>query len=303
MEYFSDLERGHKSRTEEEVSPTTWGGIVAFIQSLISTGALGYQFPESCPDPGVFAPIGTDQEAFSLALKAEITGIDWPLQTQTTDLGGSSSWESKPFSPDTLLVLDLVQFCYKNSAKPIHGSFHKYYHHHHLTYDVAAGQKEFRERINMLFSRNGLAYELDINGAIVRLAPPILRETLMNAVFQTGDKTLDHMLEESRCKFLNPDTSIRREAIERLWDAWERIKTIENPDNKKLSIGILLKKVTDITEIRQMLDDEAKKITEIGNSFQIRHSEVTQTMISDSDHLDYLFHRLFSLMQLLLKKL
>lgn len=145
-------------------------------------------------------------------------------------------------------------------------------------------------------------YELNQNGAIVRLAPPILQESIINTIFRTGDYTLDQMLEEARRKFLNPDVSLRREAIERLWDAWERIKTIERPDNKKLSICLLLNKAALEPVVRQLLEDEAKKLTEIGNSFQIRHSEVTQTRISDSDHLDYLFHRLFSMIQLLLRK-
>ena len=109
-------------------------------------------------------------------------------------------------------------------------------------------------------------------------------------------------LEEARIKFLSPDASVRREAVERLWDCWERIKTVEEPDNKKRSIALLLDKVAAETSIRQMLEEEARKLTEIGNTFHIRHTEVTQTRISDSDHLDYLFHRIFAMIQLVLKK-
>lgn len=299
MEYFSDKERGLRPRTEESITPAVWGGIVAYIQTLISTGALGYQFPELCRDGA--APIGTNQEALSMALKAEISGIDWPLQTQKSETGGYS-WGTEPYVHDTLQVLDIIQFCYKNSAKPIQGSLHPYFLHHHLTFDVQVGRHEFCERINTLFSRNGLAYELNQNGAIVRLAPPILQETLLDTIFRTGDHTLDQMLEEARRKFLNPDVSIRREAVERLWDAWERIKSIDRPDNKKLSIELLLNKAAQEPEVRHLLEDEAKKLTEIGNSFHIRHSEMAQTRISDSDHLDYIFHRLFSMFQLLLRK-
>jgi hypothetical protein len=110
------------------------------------------------------------------------------------------------------------------------------------------------------------------------------------------------MLEDSRIKFLSPDASVRREAVERLWDCWERIKTVEKPDNKRLSVTLLLDKAAVETDIRQMLEEESRKLTDIGNSFHIRHTEVTQTRISDSDHLDYLFHRLFAMIQLLLKK-
>ena len=34
------------------------------------------------------------------------------------------------------------------------------------------------------------------------------------------------MLETARRKFLDPDEAIRREALEKLWDAFERIKTV-----------------------------------------------------------------------------
>jgi len=261
---------------------------------------LGCQFPELCSDAGVTAPIGTDERALSWALQTELPGIDWPLQTQK--MGMARSWDMKPYAPETLLVLDLIEFCYRNSAKPIQRHFHSYYQHHHLAFDVQAGREEFRDRINTIFSRNGLAYELNQIGAIVRLAPPILHESLLHAVFQTGDHTLDQMLEEARRKFLSPDLSLRREAVERLWDAWERMKTLERPDNKKISIGILLDKAAREPELRKVLADEARELSEIGNSFHIRHTEVTQTRITENAHFDYLFHRLFSMLQLLLRK-
>jgi hypothetical protein len=299
MQYFSDKERGPRPRTEETVSPTAWGGIVAFINTLISTGAFGYQFPELCPDG--MGPVSTNEGQFSLAIQAEIPGLSWPLET-TSDEASGFSWARKSYAPDTLMILDLVQFCYSIVAKPVQGGFHPFFQHHHLSYNVEEGREEFRNRINTIFSRNSIAYELKADGSIIRLAPAVLRDALANAIFRTGDLTLDHMLEDSRIKFLSPDASVRREAVERLWDCWERIKTVEKPDNKRLSVTLLLDKAAVETDIRQMLEEESRKLTDIGNSFHIRHTEVTQTRISDSDHLDYLFHRLFAMIQLLLKK-
>jgi hypothetical protein len=110
------------------------------------------------------------------------------------------------------------------------------------------------------------------------------------------------MLEEARRKFINPNEAIRREAVERLWDAWERIKTLEEPDDKKMSIDLLFKKAASDPDILQMINDEGRALTSIGNKFHIRHTEIGQIMISDSDHLDYLFHRLFAMVWLLLRK-
>ena len=163
-------------------------------------------------------------------------------------------------------------------------------------------KQEFQDNINRIFARNGIAYELNSDGVVVRLAPAVLGESLTKVLFRTGDATLDQLLEESRRKFLTPDPAIRREAVERLWDAWERVKSLEDPKDKKRSISTLLDKTATESNFRLLLEEEARKLTDIGNSFHIRHTEVTQTQVTDSAHIDYLFHRLFSMVQLLLSK-
>jgi hypothetical protein len=302
MQYFSDRERGSKPRIEEAISPAVWGGIVAFVNTLVSKGAFGIDFPLLCPDG--MGSIGTDEVQLSLAIQAEIPDLSWPLETRKKDSKEYYS-EDKPFAPDVLTVLDFIEFCYKAVTQPIQDSFHPFFGHHHLSFDVETGKKAFREKINTIFSRNGITYELRDDGFVIRLASPVIRHALTNTLFATGDSTLDEMLEEAQAKFVNPNVSVRREAVERLWDCWERIKTLEKPDDKRRSIENLLKKAVPGSEndILQMLDQEARKLTEIGNSFHIRHAEVTQIRIADSDQIDYLFHRLFAMIQLLLKKL
>lgn len=298
-DYFSDREQGSRPRTEETLSPAAWGGIVALIQSLISSGAFGAKFAMACPDGQ--GPIGTDESSLSLAVLAEMPGLTWPLTTHERVQHDFSS-EMQAFAPDTLLVLDLIEFCYRSVGKPIQGSHHKYFDHYHLRFDIDGGKESFRADINRIFSRNNLAYELNSTGQIFRLAPTVLRESLLSATFRTGDRSLDAMLEDSRAKFLNPDPTIRRESLERLWDCWERLKSLENPNNKKLSVESLLIKASPDTAFRTALNTEAQALTNIGNSFHIRHTEVSQTAVTDSAHVDYLFHRLYCMIQLLLSK-
>lgn len=297
--YFSDREQGPKSRIEELVSPAVWGGIVGLVKSLIATGAFGAKYPESCQDGQGY--IGTDEKAMALAIQAEIPGIAWPLTTTKRVQQGFYS-EEQPFAPDTLLVLDFIEFCYRIVAKPIQGSHHKYFDHYHLSFNDEEGKQTFREDINRIFLRNNLAFELSPTGQIVRLAPAVLRESLSSARFCTGDATLDRMLEDSRIKFLNPDPAVRREAVERLWDCWERLKSLESPNNKKQSVETLLHKAAPNTAFFLVLETEARTLNEIGNSFHIRHSEVNQSAVTDSAHIDYLFHRLYGMMHLLLSK-
>jgi hypothetical protein len=52
----------------------------------------------------------------------------------------------------------------------------------------------------------------------------VLAEELRRVLFQTGDPELDAMLEAARTKFLSPDPNVRRESLEKLWDAWERVR-------------------------------------------------------------------------------
>ena len=54
--------------------------------------------------------------------------------------------------------------------------------------------------------------------------------------------------------------------------------------------------------LRARLEVEAKELTDIGNSHLIRHYEVKQVPVIDIDHVDYLFHRLFAMIQLMLRK-
>lgn len=105
MEYFSDKESKSKPQTADSITPAAWGGIVALIQSLMATGAFGNHYPEMCPDGN--GPTGTDEQSFVLALKAEVPDVQWPLQTTEKE-----SWETKPWAPETMVALDLIQFCY-----------------------------------------------------------------------------------------------------------------------------------------------------------------------------------------------
>jgi hypothetical protein len=63
----------------------------------------------------------------------------------------------------------------------------------------------------------------------------------------------------------------------------------------------LLDRAADEPTFREVLEQEEKTLTDIGNSFQIRHSEISQVPLQRNDHVDYLFHRLFALIWLVLR--
>jgi len=294
FKYFSESEMGPVPRTSEIISEKVWGGLIATINSLLSSGGFGEDFPEPCPDGGCVT--GTNQQAFALAMQAEIQGIGWPLDNHP--VVGVSYWVA-PFAPDTLSVLDFIQFCNEHVSMPIQGHYHDFFKHYHLSFNREMGRKQFRERINKLFMRNGLVFELQGNGSVIRIAHPILSELIQSPLASTGDKPLDGMLGEARMKFLSPNPQLRRESLERLWDSWERLKSLNDPANKKLSVANLLNQAATETTLRARLEEEARQLTDIGNTFMIRHSEVNKVPIQESKHIDWLFHRMFSLIYLL----
>ena len=296
MTYFSDQENGERPRDVEEISPTAWGGIRALIQTRVEDGSFGATYGESCFDGPV--AIGTNAAGFRDAMRSQIVGLPvWPWRN---DYG---SWDDKPEPPNILQILDMLQFCWTHIAKPNSFEYHSFGKHHHLRFDVESGRKEFRKDVELIFRRNGIAFTLTEEGQIERLVPLPFREAFVHSEFDTGDADLDHLLKTAQRKFVHPDPNIRREALETLWDAWERLKTLDCPSNKAKSVTTMLDKVAgqDSPKLRDALEQEAIQLTRIGNSLRIRHSEITQEQLASAEHMDYLFWRLFSLIRLALR--
>jgi len=199
-------------------------------------------------------------------------------------------------------ILDLIEFAHEKIAEPRQGSYHGFLDHYHLGFAQAEGRASFRNEINRIFERNGIAFELRETGQVERIAPEGLREALSQAVFRTGDDALDALLERARARILSRDPAVRRESLETLWDAWERLKSLEPGRDKRESTARLLDKGSAEPNFRQLLETEARLLTGIGNDFMIRHAEVNKTPVADDEHVDFLFHRLFAVIRLLLKK-
>lgn len=283
-DYFTDRQSGPRARDSEEISPALWGTFVDMIDQRIQDGALGLGFPYFCPDGAGCA--GCDSQKLGRRLQAEIPDLTWPLEADSP--------------PATGPLMDLLEFVAVNVGQPIPGQWHSYFNHHHLDHDRAAGLEDWRSQLNRLFARNGVAFEMDETGLMHRRAPEALREALVSVRFQTGDPALDRLCETARSKFLSPKLDMRREALESLWDAYERLKSIDAPGDKKAGVSLLLDRAASGPKFRALLEAEARNLTDAGNSLHIRHHEVGQEAISTSGQVDYLFHRLFALVQLVL---
>ena len=287
LPYFSDRENGERARIEETITKRVWEALYELIQGRINDGSFGFKFPVVCDDGHV--PYGTDYNAFWRTAQAEIPDLPEYVHAQEV--------------PDRYVILDLLEFGARNIAQPIQRDYHGHFRHYHLDFDRNTGLTEFISSVNRLFSRNGIAFELTSEGVIQRLGPPSLREELRRAVFHTGDTVTDRLLEDSRQRILSPDPQDRRDAVEKIWDAFERIKTLEPGANKKEQVNRLIDRSVSstATKFREIIETEAQALTRIGNTLLIRHSETDKETLDSLEHVDYLFFRMFSFLLLLLK--
>ena len=282
---FTERHEGMKPRVSEELDEPCRKGLLGLVEARIDEEWFGLAFPFACQDGQGNA--GTDSNKLNGKMAAY--GVIRP-----------DEWNRTGQNPADGQVFDLIEFSYEHVAKPCAGSNHPYQGHTHYSYNQAAGRSKFEEEVNRIFERNGMAFELK-QGQVTRMAPTGLQEALAETVFHTGDKALDGLLEDARRKLLSRDLEVRRESLGKLWDAWERLKTIEPGKDKRVKATALLAKASIEPSFRERLEKEARELTDIGNKFMIRHTETDKVPISESTHIDYLFHRMFAIIRLLLE--
>lgn len=124
-------------------------------------------------------------------------------------------------------------------------------------------------------------------------------ELLFENKANTTDEELNRLIEEAKERYLRVgDQTV---ALEKLWDAFERIKTYFGP-NKKMSTDQLIERISIDIE-REVFEDEFKLLTRIGNDYRIRHHETDKKPISTPSQIGYLFFRMLSLISLCLEVL
>ena len=295
--YFSDRERGPRSRILEEINSDVFGALQAVVQKHYVHNRFALHFPETCLDWDYIC--GTDSSMFASALKGNIPEI------QTEWISGKPNFVGvDKFIIDSLAVFDLLEFCHRYIAMPTIGSYHQHFRHNSLSFNENSskvGRETFRGQVNTILARNGIVFDLKPNGRVERTLSPALGKLLTTPTFDTGDDKLDSMLEDARSKFVSPDPKVHKESLKDLWDAWERLKTLDIPvrNKKKQSFDALLDSSA-IGELREPIEKESKELTYIGNTYEIRHSETYQIPLDESYQKDYLFYRMFALINMLL---
>jgi hypothetical protein len=279
FEYFSDRERGPRPRVNETIPGPVASALGRILDVGIRTNLYALDFPLRCPDGR--GPVGCDRDSLMQVLAAEIPDLAWPTETWGTE-------------PQTLPLLDVVEFLHRHAATASRTSYHPHFGHYHLRFDRDGGRAELRSAVNLLLSRNGLAYELDEVGQITRLTSVVVEQQLRIRLPATSDASFDSLLEVAARKYTSSDPAVRRDAVEKLWDAFERSKTILDAD-KRRGAGALVARSTDTPHEAAMLETEMRELTRIGNEFAVRHHETNTTPPGD-ETVDHLFARMYALL-------
>ena len=268
---------------------------------------LAWKYPAHCPDGQ--GCCGIDHEQFRLDLQYEIPTLfrdysdNIAVPTVHHNVFDSDDEESEY---DQYALLDLIEFFAENLRDVVVGSFHSYFGHYHLTCQNSRNVcVQFRDEINSIFQKTGLLYELNTDLQVERivenspLTPAV--ESAIAAVKEAGAREL---LQEAILLHRSPNPADIRNAVEKLWDAYERLKTYYTTINKAKSAE---KIVNDMAAGQApyvtLFDTEFRALTKIGNDFRVRHHETDKVEITDIRYYDYFFNRCLSLIALAIQYL
>ncbi len=191
-----------------------------------------------------------------------------------------------------------------------HGLFMKKYYKKHvdkLNLETEVLPLEYRTIINIdsFFNEAKKEFEQFIKDSMVANKPFDLSnildmnvniELLFDSKANTKDKELNKLIEEAKDRFISDDKQI---GIEKLWGAFERLKTyFDNGKKKKQSADKVLEIISESFD-KEFLENEFKNLTKIGNNYRIRHHETDKNELN-SKHINYFFFRMMTLIDLCL---
>ncbi|MDO9206700.1 MAG: hypothetical protein Q7T91_00475 [Sulfuricurvum sp.] len=299
MIYFSD-----KYENDEFVPTVVWNGVVVLYKELVAGNYFAQAFPETCPDNGMICSVNIQN--LEHAIKAIIPSISLPIHTKSDK--SPDPFSSKPNLKQEIelsTLIDFIEFIFNHLANPEKiGSLHQFYNHFHLQFDTDNTEirSYFTEKVNDIFRRNALPYAINQNGSVERIVDEIMMQLIEKETYCTRDLKLNQLLNSAYKKFKSPKSEERREALDTLWDAYEQLKTHYGANEKvKQSIESIVRSVSFDSDLMfETISQDAEKLYSVGNKADIRHKNTEVESITHSDHVDYLFFRMSSLMQLLL---
>lgn len=267
---------------------------------------LGWKYPDECPDG--YGCCGMDFVKFSNDMEYEIPTLfrrDGLVDKPTTSWNAFED-ETKEDAFDQYALFDLIEYVGQNIRDITHKNLHTYYRH----YDISFGTtnrvlEQYTKDINAIFDKTGLLYHLTNKCQVERLEDnAVLSDRIVNNAKMIKEPGLKELLITAMQKHKSPYPDDQKDAVEKIWDAFERLKTYyTNMDKKSSAAKIVHDMSNGQSPYDALFNDEFKTLTDIGNQYRIRHHETNKVDITDIRHYDYFFNRCLSLIALAMQYL
>lgn len=155
-------------------------------------------------------------------------------------------------------------------------------------------KKSFAKSINQSLEDDGVAFCLK-NGQISQRVDTEKYFDLPIEKMTELEQGLQDLINDAIAKHRQSNSSAHRDAVEKLWDALERLKTYYSTDKKQSVKEIISDMSNGNEDFRLLFDAEFNALTEIGNKYRIRHHEIGKIEITDIRYYDYFFNRCLAL--------
>lgn len=180
------------------------------------------------------------------------------------------------------IVEDFETFIMKTSPLSVFDVIEIYSQHQDIS---------FTNEVNVILSDIG--YQL-IDGKIMMSQTYIKAET-------SKDFTLRELIIEAEENYKKQDIGSKQRALEKIWDAFEKLRTYYNEDKKK-SVSKIIKIISEgDIQLEDKLNSEFLELGYIGNNYQIRHFETGKIPITDIRLKEYWYTRCLALINLAIK--
>lgn len=263
---------------------------------------LAWKFPVECP--GGNGCCGIDSGKLNNALRFEVPHL---YRNEKGIIAKPIEYcFGKNVNYDQYSLLDYIEFISKNCKDISKRSWHKFSSQDELRFEDTKGIfKKFRQEINHTFDITGALYTLTEFGIVERIVEnSVLSSEMETVLMQIKEKGTKELLEEAITLFKQPNPVSCKDAVEKIWDALERLKSYYPTMDKQKSVE---KIVIDMSggdpNFRKLFNDEFFNLKDIGNNYRIRHHETSKVDITDNRHYEYFFNRCLSLIALAIKYL
>ena len=263
-------------------------------------------YPMKCPESGEYC--GFDQNMFNRYIQYDIP--DLFRRNGIPAVPGVRhnvfDEEPKPDMFDQYALFDYIElFAQKCRDVRMNGFHFACSKNHYVVYDSDTVFDSFRKEINRIFTMTGLSYVLTEDKIIERVMDDsIVSPELIQDVAAVKEPGLQKLLTEAISRFKCTDPDAPRDAAEKIWDAFERLKTYYTQMNKQDSVNKIINDMakTDINYV-DLFTAEFRALTKLGNDYRIRHHETSKIDIPDPNYYDYFYNRCLSIIGLAIKYL